>query len=116
MAKSNRQQRHRQVEFMVEISALHFSHENVSLNRSGVREGHKTSSANQVWPTKLICLYCVSIFTCQIKKQKEKQKEKRRQIEFTAEMDAAFVETKAQKRATADKHILEKYRQTATYR
>ena len=27
MAKSNRQQRHRQVEFMVEISALHFSHE-----------------------------------------------------------------------------------------
>lgn len=49
-----------------------------------------------------ICGYCVSILTFQMYKPKEKHL----QAEFTAEISAAFVETKAQKRATADNNSL----------
>ena len=40
-----------------------------------------------------------------MQKQKEKQKQKARQVEFTAEIIAAQVETKAQKRVPAEEWL-----------
>ena len=40
-----------------------------------------------------------------MQKQKEKQKQKPRQVEFTAEIIAAHVEMKAQKRAPAERWV-----------
>ena len=55
-------------------------------------------------PAPTMCGYCVRIFILQM--QKQKQKQKHRKVEFTAEISAAFVETKAQMRATADNKML----------
>ena len=41
----------------------------------------------------------------QKQKEKQKQKQKPRQVEFTAEIIAAHVKTKAQKRAPAEKWL-----------
>ena len=51
------------------------------------------------------CVCLLSKYSKQMQKQKEKQKQKPRQVEFTAEIIAAHVETKAQKRAPAEKWL-----------